>query len=244
MTNENGPLALCHLVETRSAIYVNYWRAMQGYALAANNCDTDMYRPLDAADLKVMQDAGMISADIPSVPKMSVQSLVGGFWGLGVFGVLALLAGLKVLQTQKRRGQRLAMMGNATPGAQAILDAMCHTAKADGYIAPSEVEVIKFAAEEMTGKTFPLAHVKQMATLAKTDLVKNDYKQLIKGRSKMEQLDIMRGVLMVVAADGRMEGKEKTFVGNLAQTMGMDGLTLQNLLADVVADTTRNPSPA
>ena len=242
--DDTGPLALCHFVETNAVLFVNFWRSMQGYALAGNNCDTDSYYDFSAAELKTAQDAGMIPATIPAEPKLSMNSLAGGFWGFGAVALLLLFAGFKMLQVQKRKGQRMALMSNATPGAKAILDAMCHAAKADGYIAPSEVEMIKGAAEDMTGESFAIEDVKQMATLAEENLDLNGHKRLIKGRSKPEQLDMMRGVLMVVAADGQLDGKEQTFVGNLAQAMQMDGQTVQALLAEVVGGGSGEPAPA
>jgi len=121
---------------------------------------------------------------------------------------------------------------------------MCHAAKADGYIAPSEVEMIQRAAQEMTGETIGLDMVKQMAQLAEEKLDANGFKRLIKGRSKVEQLDMMRATLMVVAADGRLDGKEKAFVGGLAQAMKMDSGTVSALLQEVVGAGTGQPTPA
>jgi len=232
--DDDGPLALCHFVETYSVIFINFWRSTQGYALAGNNCNTDSYYDLSAVELKTAQTSGMISADIPSEPKLSIKSLAEGFWGLGALALLLLFAGLKIMQVQKRKAQRMALMRGATPGAQAILDAMCHAAKADGYVAPSEVEMIKRAAEQMTGESLALEDVKRMASLAEESLDLKGHKRLIKGRTKHEQLDMMRGVLLVVAADGRLDGKENKFVGGLAQAMNMDSQTVQALLAEVV----------
>ena len=242
--DETGTLALCQLVETQSAIFVNFWRSVESYALASDGCNTESYYEFTAAELKTAQAAGMIASDVPLEPKLSMQSLAGGFWGFGLLALVLIGLGLKVLQVQRRKGQRLAIMGNATPAAQSILDAMCHAAKADGYIAPSEVAMIKSAAEEMTGENFALEDVKRMATLAEETLDLNGHKRLIKGRSKPEQLDMMRGVLMVVAADGKLDGKEKTFVGGLAQAMNMDAATVQALLAEVVSGGAGAPAPA
>lgn len=232
--DETGPLALCHYVKTHSIIFVNVWRSLNGYALASNNCESEQYYEFSAAELESAQGTGMIPSDVSLQPKLSMKSLAEGFWGFGLLAAVLAFAGFKLLAVQKRRSQRMAMMSNATPAAQSILDAMCHAAKADGYIAPSEVAMIKQAAEEMTGTTFAMEDVKRMADLAEETLDLKGHKRLINGRTKPEQLDMMRGVLMVVAADGKLDGKEQVFVGGLAQAMGMDGGTVQALLAEVV----------
>ncbi|MEM8536552.1 MAG: TerB family tellurite resistance protein [Pseudomonadota bacterium] len=233
--DDNGtPLALCHLVNTHSAIMVNFWRTLEGYALATDNCATDQYYEFSNAQLAAAQAAGMVPATIPSEPKMSAGTVANGFWGWGLVIAVLAFAGLKARNIAGRTKQRQAMMSDATPAARAVLDVMCHAAKADGFVADSEVQMIKSAAEQMTGAQFDLQIVKQMAKLAEETLDKNGFKRLIKGRTRLEMLDMMRAVLMVAAADGRLDGKEKHFVGGLAQAMQMDGNTVGALLQEVV----------
>lgn len=233
------PLALCHLVETNSVIFVNFWRSMQGYAIAENGCQTDSYYDFDAEGLKLAQAAGAIDADIPSVPKLSLAEIAGGFWGFGAIGLLLIFAALKAAKAAARKKQRLALMANGSKGAKAILDAMCHAAKADGHVDPSEIATIKSVAEQMTGETFADETVKQMTDLANAGLNDAGYSALIKGCSKEEQLDMMRGVLLVVAADGQFAGKEKEFVGGLAKAMKMAPDIVTSLLAEITAPKTQ-----
>ncbi|MEJ8560218.1 DUF533 domain-containing protein [Yoonia sp. GPGPB17] len=244
MDDNGAPLALCHLVTTRAVIFVNVWRTLEGYALAEDNCQTDQYYAMSSEDLLSAQAAGMIPKGIPATPKLALGKLAEGFWGLGALAALLAFAGVKALQVQKRRKQRMSMVSHASPAAQSILDAMCHAAKADGYIAPSEVEMIQRTAQEITGEAFSLDLVKQMAQLAEEKLEAKGFARLVKNRSKLEQLDMMRAVLMVVAADGRLDGKEKAFVGGLAQAMRMDGGTVSALLQEVVGGGAGQPAPA
>jgi len=233
--DSNGePLALCHLVNTHSVLFVNLWRSIESYALATNNCATDQYYDFSATQLAAAQAAGMVPANVPAEPKMALGTVANGFWGWGLVIALLGFAGMKARNVAGRTKQRQSMMGDATPVAKAMLDAMCHAAKADGFIAESEVQMIKGAAEQMTGEAFNLATVKDMAKLAEEKLDANGFKRLIKGRTRPEMLDMMRAVLMVTAADGRLDGKEKQFVGGLAQAMKMDGNTVSALLQEIV----------
>lgn len=244
LEGDEGPLALCHLVDTKAVIFVNVWRTLESYALAYNNCQTEQYYDISGDELVAAQKTGMIPKGIPAQPKLALGKLAEGFWGLGAVALLLAFAGWKALQVRRRTAQRMAIVAGATPGAQSILDAMCHAAKSDGHIAPSEIDMIKRAAEEMTGEGFAIEDVQRMAGLAEETLDANGFKRLIKGCTKHEQLDMMRAVLMVAAADGRLDGKEKVFVGGLAQAMRMDGQTVAALLQDVVGGGSADPAPA
>lgn len=239
--NQNGPLALCHLVKTTGLFFsFNLWRTLEGYALAENNCDTESYYALSAEDVKTAQALGQIPDTVPIEPKLSFDEIIKGFWMWSIIGLLVFGALFKGVQVSRRRKMRMKLLAGATPTQQAILDAMCHAAKSDGYVAPSEIETIKHAAEEITGMAFSLEAVKKLAGLAEENLNKHAFKRLFKGCSKLDQLVMMRGVLMVVAADGRLDGKENVFVGSLAKAMSMDNHTVSMLLAEV----TKQPETA
>lgn len=244
MTDADGPLALCHLVTTRAVIFVNVWRTLEGYALASDNCQTDQYYEMNSADVIDAQAGGMIPDNVPTAPKLALGKLAEGFWGLGALAALLAVAGLKVLNVQRRASKRMAMVSDASPAAKAILDAMCHAAKADGYIAPSEVETIQSVATELTGENISLKMVHEMAKLAEEKVESKGFLRLAGGRTKLEQLDMMRAVLMVIASDGRLDGREKAFVGGLAQAMKMDGSTVSALLQEVVGGGAADPAPA
>ncbi|WP_394177443.1 DUF533 domain-containing protein [Yoonia maritima] len=231
----DSPIALCHLVSTTSVIFVNFWRTVESYALAENGCATDSYFEFDATQLKAAQTAGLVPADIPVTPKLSIGQIAGGFWGFGILAALLIFAVAKMAKARTRRKERRGLMGEGSPASHAILDAMCHAAKADGQIDPSEIATIKSVAEEMTGQAFSPEIVKRMADLAEATPAEADFKRLVKGRSKDEQLDMMRGVLMVVAADGQFAGKEQVFVGGLAKAMRMNGDVVKTLLSEVVS---------
>ncbi|MCK0094030.1 TerB family tellurite resistance protein [Yoonia sp. F2084L] len=244
LTDDAGPLALCHLVTTNAVIFVNVWRTLDGYALASGNCQTDQYYEFTGNELLAAQAAGMIPEGIPAAPKLALGKMAEGFWGLGALVALLAVIGAKALMVKRRTSQRMAMVSHASPAAKSILDAMCHAAKADGYVAPSEVEMIQRAAQEMTGEAISLELVQQMAQLAEEKVEAKGFLRLVNGRNKLEQLDMMRAVLMVVASDGRLDGREKAFVGGLAQAMKMDGGTVSALLQEAVSGGAGQPAPA
>ena len=70
--NDGVTMSLCHLVKTNAVIIVNFWRSLEGYALAENGCMTDSYYALTDIQFEQFQSAGLITADIPQTPKLSV----------------------------------------------------------------------------------------------------------------------------------------------------------------------------
>ncbi|MDC0658413.1 DUF533 domain-containing protein [Leisingera sp. SS27] len=229
---DGAPYALCHLVKDDAILFINYLRRLEGYALAANKCNSDQYIALTAEALAGAKAAGEISQSVPDEPELSAGAMIEGHWGWALV-VLALgLFGVRAKKSRDRRNQRQAMMGSASPAAAAILDAMCHAAKADGHVADAEVAGIAAAAREMTGESFAPEMVRQMAELAEAAPKEGDFKRLVKGRTEAEKEVMMRGVLFVAASDGTLDGKEQKFVGMLAKAMKMRKEKIHQLLAE------------
>lgn len=235
IVEEGVPFSLCHLVNSRSAFGISFFRGVETYALAENKCDTTAYYLMSPEDIAEAKALGMIDANVPNEPKLATSDMVMGHIGwLLVLGVLV-YAGVTANNSRKRRQERQGMMGEASPAAIAVLDAMCHAAKADGHIDSSEVAAIADAAERMTGEKFDPNQVAKMAKMAEDKPSDKDFKRLVKGRTAPEFDVMMRGVLMVVAADGRLADAEQQFVGELAQAMKMSGDQVQTILRDVVS---------
>ena len=238
ITGQAGtPLSLCVLVRTDSVLFIDVWRSEKGYALAENRCEADSYVAVEAGHLSALKEADLIPASIPDTPSVKTGLAVPVWVWVALAGLMA-LAALKAKQKAGRKAERRKLMGDASPAVVAILDAMCHAAKADGQISPSEVAEIAEAAAKMTGETIDAAQVAQMAQLAEGNLSESDFKRLVAGRSAEEHEVMMKGVLFVSAADGVLDGEEKQFIGKLAGAMKMPGETIQALLADVVAQRT------
>ena len=232
---EGTPYALCHLVKDDAVLFINFLRRLEGYALAAGNCGSDQYIPLTTETLSDAKASGQISQSVPDEPKLSAGAMIEGHWGWGLVAAALGLFGIRAKKSHDRRKRRQAMMGGASPAAVAILDAMCHAAKADGHVADAEVAEITSAAREMTGESFAPELVRRMAELAEAAPKESDFKRLVKGRTAAEKEVMMRGVLIVVASDGTLDGKEQKFVGMLAKAMKMRKDKLHELLAGVAS---------
>lgn len=231
---EGQSYALCQLVETNSIFFINLFRSLEGYVLAPNKCIAERYIAISDKDLADGKAQGAIPESVPAVAKLSTKDMIMGHWGWLLILAVVAFAGMGYFKTRGRRKARIELMQGANPTATAILDAMCHAAKADGVIAPEEVAEIQKVASEMTGHNFEAATVKQMADLAEGDPSDNEIKRFAKGLNPAEQELMMKGVLMVVASDGQLEGKEQAFVGKLGAALKMSGDQINALLLDVV----------
>ena len=231
---DGKPHTLCHLVEDSGVLFVPLFRTLEGYALAENRCEADSYYAMTAEDIAGAKADGLIPADVPDTPSLSLGQKAQGFWGWGIVVGFLGFAGAGALKTRQRRKEREGLMGDVPPAALAILDAMCHAAKSDGTIAPEEVTEIARIGEEMTGQSFDPARVRRMADLAEADPSDKDVKRLVKGLAPQEQELLMKAVLTVVASDGTLDGKEQQFVGKIARAMKMAGDKVNAILAEVV----------
>lgn len=239
---QNGsPLSLCVLVRTQHVLFVDVWRTQKGYALAENRCDVESFIPIDGPQLASLKADGLVSADLAEVPDVKTGIAVPIWAWIVILGVVGFIA-YKAKAKAGRKAQRQSLMGNTTPAVMAIIDAMCHVSKADGDVSAQEVKEISIAAEQMTGEAVDPTRVAEMAQLAEANLTDGDYKKFAAGRSEDEKEVMMRGVLYVAIADGKLDGKEREFVGKLASVMKMPSDRVTVLLNEVIAS--RVPTPA
>ncbi|MBT0958100.1 TerB family tellurite resistance protein [Alphaproteobacteria bacterium KMM 3653] len=231
-----GPLALCHLTKKSTAMFfIGMWRSSKGYALVTDGCNSDAYIPISAEEVAQGQASGKIPADVPLQPKMTLQQITSGFFGLILLGAFIGFALVQGVLRGKRRKARYAEMGGMSPQAMAIVDAMCHAARADGHVADEEILEIADAVEVMTGQEIDPADVLKIAEMANEKLSEGDFAAMVKGQSKKTLEVMMRGSLHVVVADGELNRAEKGYISGLAKAMKMSADTVQSLLVEVVA---------
>lgn len=241
-SREGQPWALCQLTTTTSKFFINFWRSVDTYALAPNNCNATEYFSMSAEDIASAKAEGMIPASIPDEPKLSAMNMIQGMWGIGLgIGMIGFF-GAQSFMSGKRRKERESLMGNVSPATMAILDAMCHAAKADGSISEDEVAQIAHAARELTGEEFDLATVRRIAELAETEVTEADCRRFIKPLADSQARVMMQGVLTVVAADGQLAGKEQEFVAKLMAAMKMQADDVNGILGEVMRGHSSQPA--
>lgn len=233
---DNGqPLSLCHLTKTHHVLFMNFYRSVEGYGLAENNCDTESFYELSSDNLQALRTIGSIPKDVPDEPKLATADLLKGFWGWFVVAGGVAFAVFAQIKRKQRKAQREELMGNVDPAQRSIIDLICHAAKADGTIDREEVIAIQRIAQAILNINLDLPRIEQIATLAEEDLSESGIKTLLSNINVNGYGDVMRAVLMVVAADGVLDGKEKVLVGRMAKEMRISGEQLGAMLAEITA---------
>ncbi len=220
--NSGQTLALCHLTKKTHIMFAGVWRSSIGYVMAPNKCDSDSYYSVNAEQLTLGKVVGTYPADLPDQPSMSIADMISGFWGLAVVAVFLIVAGLKSAVQAKRTAQRHAQMGDVHPAALRAMDAMCHAAKADGSLDPSEVTMMADIAKQMTGETFDEARIRRMFDMAEAKPTEAQFAAFGTGLTSDQKRMVLQATLMIAAADGHMDDDEALFAQKLARGLGIN----------------------
>ncbi len=232
--NTGAALSLCHLVRQKTVFSIPLHTSSKGYALAPNGCETESYFPFTAQDLAAAQADQMLAGTIPAEPSIGPVRTASNYALLG-FGGFVLLFGLKNWLGQKFSGGRKATgTGKTSQLSINALDAMCHMAKADGQVDGSEVTLIAAAAQKLTGMTFAPDRVAQMIDRSQTGLTELDCARFAHGLNRDELRMVLRGVIMVATADGRMAAAESDFLSNLSAAFNVSQAEVLNIMKSVM----------
>lgn len=214
-------LALCHLTKKNHVLFAGIWRSSIGYVLAPNGCDSDSYYSLSAERLEIGKLTGNFPSELPDQPEMSTADMISGFWGLGAFAILLGAILLKSRARAQRKAQRYAAMGDVQPAALQAMDAMCHAAKADGRLDPSEIAMMADIAKQMTGDVFDEARIRSMFDMTEAKPTDAQFAAFGKGLTAEQKRLVMRAALMIVGADGTLANDENIFVQKLARGLSI-----------------------
>jgi tellurite resistance protein len=113
---------------------------------------------------------------------------------------------------------------------------MCHTAKSDGHVDPSEAQTIASITSQLTGKSQNIDNIRIMIDQAVSNLQPHQFTAFGEGLSEDEKHLVLKASLMVAVADGKIEESEHTFVSNLAHAFRITGDQMRAML-HVIAPT-------
>jgi uncharacterized membrane protein YebE (DUF533 family) len=222
-------VSLCHLIKKHTAIGIPLWYESEGYVLAENRCETESYYSFTAEEFTLAQTLGMIPADVPAEPSISLARKTPMII-LGLIIAFAILAGI---QRSRRKKARLAEIGDVPPFAQRMLEVLCHAAKSDGVTDVREVATIATIAEQMTGTRFDAEKINRMITLSEKNLQPAQFTKFAKGLTDAQKDAVMRGALMVLAADGQVGKDEQKFLNGLAGGLAVTQSRFDQIMASM-----------
>lgn len=226
----DAPMALCHYTSKYHLFYLGFWRTSHGYALTSDNCGGSAYYDITASDFETAQAEGLISADLPAKPKMSMNEIGSGFAGLGIIALIVLFFAFKMIAGARRKAARKAEMGDIPKAAAQILDAMCHAAISDGSVDDSEIVQIADIAQQMTGETFGAERIRTIITKASKTPSDAEIKAFGAGLAPDQQELLVKAVYTIIAADGQVSGGEKEFFIKTAQALMISADALNRIV--------------
>ncbi|MWD26716.1 hypothetical protein E0K89_004420 [Aquicoccus sp. SCR17] len=109
-TNSGTTLWLCQHQRQGRVLGLPVWRTATGYALAERGCDAPRAVVLDLAELAAAQRAGLIPAEVPEIPRLSLWQGIAGHWGWAVLTALAMAGVWLRRQRRARWRDRLARL--------------------------------------------------------------------------------------------------------------------------------------
>jgi tellurite resistance protein len=201
-----------------------------------DRCETENYFPLSNEKFVLAKTVGAISADIPDEAVLSGSEKLAGYWGWVLVCLVAFLVVLTAIKRRQRAKKRKALMGDMSPVAHQMIDAICHAAKVDGNIDAAEIEAIRKAAQKISGQPFSVPQITKIAELAEKHLDEKGFKKFVKGADLAQKEAILRAVLHVVAADGQLNSKEQEFIAKLARAAKIPADRIDELFKEMKAN--------
>lgn len=229
---DSSPLALCQTAREFRILSLALTSRVTGYVLSSDQCLTMADRTMSADELATAQSLGLVDADIPSLDQMNWQQQLRSyaFWAAIVLALLAVvIRRIYALQGRDPRSMR-------KKAATQILSALCHAGKCDGIVTSGEVVLIRDLAEQLTGWIFSTSDILRLADQIDMNLRLQDYIAFGEGLRDREKDVMMRGVLSIAVASGRIFPDEYRFVTDLAHGLGMPGSAFRRALDLAIAD--------
>ncbi len=212
----NG-LALCHLVWKTHIFFLPLYFSSQSYALASDRCDTDYYYDISPAQIAELKDAGVLSADIPDEPQLTMAQAATPFvWG----GVVVI-----VLIMKFQAGGFSRSTGPGTAAGQfrnRVLETACRAALADGKIDDREVGTICAIAGQFTTNQVSPDQMRKMIGYVRVQPETSDLSHLGSGLDDVERHQLMRVAMMVIGRENMGDSAAKSFLDKLAMGLLID----------------------
>ncbi len=221
---DGNPVALCHLVEERTLLFVlPIGLQIMGYVLAPGRCEGESYLPVDADKFVIWKRMGMFPADLPAEPRAAPGWRIADKALTGIGFVLLALFALVLLGKPFRGG---APSGRFTPK---MIDAMCLMARTDGRVAQEEVAAIQAIAGKIAGKTPAVEVVFGRLEAAPTRCGETELQALVRGLNRKQKQMMYRAVALVAFSDGRLKAPERSLLSRFGIALGVEPQAKRNI---------------
>jgi tellurite resistance protein len=252
----DGSLALCHLIERHTAVFLPLYYVSKGYVLSDENCTTDSYYPMILGTVAEMKAAGAIPADLPEIPELSCDQrmtpyFVGGFG----FVIMAFVFYQKSANRASRSepsprlntlsGDRRAEVFDdySAPTmldhyALLMVEVMCHIARRDWMLDEAEVKQIVNIAQRYLDRSFDDARIRRMIDNAPQDLTPRRFQEMARELTPAQKENVMRAALLIAGAEQQVEPSAQSLIRAVAGVLSVSQLQHDRMITELARPAT------
>ena len=234
MIGTDGPLSLCLQQRTLTAFDVPIASEATGYSLSDNRCAEPNGVSLEAANLGIAQEQGLIPANVPALPAGSIET------DLLLIALITVVA-LATFAVIWRRVKSLLGYDLNPPmrkkAAQKLLAVLVLAASAARMLRSSDITFIADTTRRLTRRPCDPAHVSTMVDKLHIKPIPAD--TLAKGLRDAEKEEIMFGALFVCFSEGQLAQKEYDYLIGLARAFGIPGQEFRTLVREATDEVNR-----
>jgi len=212
----SGPISLCHHTRTRTVFEMGYWLSYQGLVLSETHCEGTQYFALRPG---VNPDAITAGADPDGwTLALALHYARGFFWPI-IAPFFLFFATMDHRRRNRRTEIRRSTLALEEGPVFRFIDAMCHAAAVDGDVDPEEIRYITSVACQLTNRDYGTEHIEYVIAHCSHLRTIHEFRQFAKGLNRDQKLLIMRAVLAVIDADGRVSRAEKRFLRHMQKAL-------------------------
>lgn len=215
----NRPLSLCVLKEYWHIMWIPVWSSYE-YVLADNNCDTDsIYSYQDGELAAEIKNGDITSIDNPEVPMTFGRILWGYTLLLAIIPVV--LFGIYAVRAQNKRSARRAELTAHIPEkVRGPLAFLLQAALSDGAADDNELNAISRALKDVYSQRLTVPQLRELIDNTDMNADAPEIGTFLLQATGEEKHQALRLLVMVTAADGRLDDAEMKFAVEMGAKLG------------------------
>jgi tellurite resistance protein len=221
-------VSLCHLIKKYGIVGIPIFYDSIAYVLAPNRCDADNYYTMTPAEWADARASGLIAAEIPAVPAISVARRIPTI----IFGVVFAFGAFAFFRQNRRKLALQAEISDLPPFPQRMLETLCHAAKSVGVADDRTVAAIATITAQLTGTHIDADKVRRTIALSEKTQQTGQFARFANDLTDDQKDTVMRGAVMMLAADGQVGAAEQTFLNGLAGGLSVTQSRADQILAN------------
>ena len=217
--NSGNEMALCVLRKRYHVMWIAVW-SNYSYAVADNRCDTDSLYLYSEQDIqKDIASCELTSISSPEVP-LNLSRVFWGFTWLIVAVPLVLFGLWGIRQTKIRNAKRAELTAGIPANVRGPLAFLLQAALSDGTADDSELNAITRGVKDIYNLRLTVPQLREIVENTDVDMDAPEIKGFLASATGEEKHQALRLLVMVTAADGKLDESELKFAVDAGAKLG------------------------